>query len=881
MALKIAHFATFSPNRCGLYATARDMIAAERSVGIDAEMVDVHLEKGRFICSEGLEDGWLKTVGTGWAEKADLFVCHSAVPKKLRDSGTPIILCLHGRPESSFLLDFHKKMPTIDSSIAHGTDKRYWGFISFWPEYLYNHSRLLPKDKLFYVPAMVDLKHYTPKGVNYSFKKEKGSPNIIIADIWREDVTPYNVLYAAARFRTQYCPDAKIHLYGIPKNKKDTTRKLTEAIKKTAGIGDICPLITNIGDVFRAGDFLVTPHCIATRVVREALACGLPIVAGTGCKYTPYTADSRNQREFVAEIARCWKETKGNYQPRIDARLMAEKHFGFEQAGKAAQKVFDVIIARQKVERAKWDKTEGLRGKKYKSYDDYTAHQKSKLDDGIDWLKSYDKLYPSVLKPLVRGTMKPKSKVLCLGARTGSEVKAFLELGHFATGIDLNPGKDNKYVVTGDFHNLQYADASIDAVYTNSVDHSLNLDKMIGEVKRVLVEGGKFLMITLEGEDKYAAQHWENEDRLQAAIEKHGFTLAEKKAFKQSPLGFKNFYNFQKCIPATVIPGAVKESGLKLSLIYNPLDTKMRPDSYSTTYRNMADALCRRFAGVQHVTESCSSKDIEGDVVMFFDVHSSHEIEIEGIEGHSAVKYSYFDDPHQIESSQRYGSNPALIHKLGPEQRLSRARDRGVQHIICPYRDGYHRYFSPYFSNGDAEKLLWFPIAPDINHYTGRMTPLVDRKAEVLANGAINDGGRECYDFRQWAFQRPGITFVPHAMKGKGTPGGNAFPAYLAKYAGALALMDQYPVPKYMEIPLAGCVCFVQAHEEYKALGFVDGENCLHVTRHNFDDRIHHFRNHIADYQLIADAGRKLVESKWTSVHFADHIYEHAQKILT
>ena len=47
--------------------------------------------------------------------------------------------------------------------------------------------------------------------------------------------------------------------------------------------------------------------------------------------------------------------------------------------------------------------------------------------------------------------------VLCLAARIGTEVKAFLDLGCFAIGIDLNPGTDNRYVVHGDFHDLQFA----------------------------------------------------------------------------------------------------------------------------------------------------------------------------------------------------------------------------------------------------------------------------------------------------------------------------------------------------------------------------------------------------------------------------------------
>jgi SAM-dependent methyltransferase len=83
--------------------------------------------------------------------------------------------------------------------------------------------------------------------------------------------------------------------------------------------------------------------------------------------------------------------------------------------------------------------------------------------------------------------------VLCLGARLGTEVRALHELGYFAVGIDLNPGPNNPYVLPGDFHRIVFADDSIDAVYTNALDHVFSLDRVVGEIRRVLRPGGVFL----------------------------------------------------------------------------------------------------------------------------------------------------------------------------------------------------------------------------------------------------------------------------------------------------------------------------------------------------------------------------------------------------
>ena len=55
----------------------------------------------------------------------------------------------------------------------------------------------------------------------------------------------------------------------------------------------------------------------------------------------------------------------------------------------------------------------------------------------------------------------------------------FIDHGAFAVGIDLNPGRDNRWVVIGDFHALQYADASVDVVYTNSFDHVFELERVL------------------------------------------------------------------------------------------------------------------------------------------------------------------------------------------------------------------------------------------------------------------------------------------------------------------------------------------------------------------------------------------------------------------
>jgi len=304
---------------------------------------------------------------------------------------------------------------------------------------------------------------------------------------------------------------------------------------------------------------------------------------------------------------------------------------------------------------------------------------------------------------------------------------------------------------------------------------------------------------------------------------------------------------------------------MQLAIVYNPEDNKLGPDSYSWTYRDMLQAVIERFSPVQMITRDCNAAEIEAEAILFWDIHSSHHIKIHGIEQHSAVKVEYFNDPHQLEQRGTYSSTGKQFHKLGPRQRTERAAERGVRHIICPYRAGYNQYIHPHALGIDHWHL---PIAPA----NRRRSPSVlgIRKPEVLISGHLWEGrdGFRPYEFRRWAWGQESLTQADHSLAGQ-TPSGPYYQGYLARYAGALAACDCYVVPKYLEIPLAGCVCFCQMLPEYAELGFEDGVNCIAVDRQNLSDRVMDFLADPTRYQAIADAGRRLAAEHYTCAHFA------------
>ena len=76
------------------------------------------------------------------------------------------------------------------------------------------------------------------------------------------------------------------------------------------------------------------------------------------------------------------------------------------------------------------------------------------------------------------------SKALSLGSRRGEEIMALRNLGYNAIGVDLVPHGD--YVIKGDFHHLKFEDNEFSLVFSNSLDHAFDLQKVFDEIWRVL-----------------------------------------------------------------------------------------------------------------------------------------------------------------------------------------------------------------------------------------------------------------------------------------------------------------------------------------------------------------------------------------------------------
>ncbi len=190
--------------------------------------------------------------------------------------------------------------------------------------------------------------------------------------------------------------------------------------------------------------------------------------------------------------------------------------YGIGPAARARKKGAKTKRRQEKFDSERWQQGEATAHRQYGSYDEYVSHQASKLDKIEHRLKEVQE---EDFKEFSRRfstceQLAGARSVLCLGARLGTEVKALHKLGYFAIGIDLNPGKDNSYVLPGDFHHVVFPDASIDAIYTNALDHVFELKKVMQEVFRLLKPNGIFIVDLPPGYEEgftpgeYEASYW-------------------------------------------------------------------------------------------------------------------------------------------------------------------------------------------------------------------------------------------------------------------------------------------------------------------------------------------------------------------------------------
>lgn len=353
--MEIVHFGPFGPFRAGIYEAARDMVRADVQRGHLVSFVDVgptnntgQQEPAQVGAVDDRGGFRLVTMPPAWADSADLLVYHTGVNDGwVVRSQAPIILFIHGRPLSVFRPE-QNQQPRNGYTLlnALGDWPRIKRFVYFWPEFTAYWRNIIPAEKLApldYPP--IDLARFTPDGPRHEFGPEhKGRWNALIADAWREDVDAFEIANGAIE-AARRIPGLRVHLYSaetVPgtSNLAGCWSALLSALAYRGAMGEVNGRQPNMDHVYRAVDFVMSPNRIVTRIIGEALACGVPVLAPHGCKVTPYTADVFNPEDVGEVAARIVADLKADPAAVRAACLESAARFGLERYGEAIEAVY-------------------------------------------------------------------------------------------------------------------------------------------------------------------------------------------------------------------------------------------------------------------------------------------------------------------------------------------------------------------------------------------------------------------------------------------------------------------------------------------------------------------------------------------------------------
>ena len=291
--MKIGHCASFAPNACGLYEAARDMAIADMQAGHEVYFFDVGLYGEKHI--PGAPDKidnrggiTLKTDNPDHIWNCDIIIAHTGIPDNwYAPCQAPIIWILHGRPKACFSPEYTGKghSYSLIANLARWPRVKY--MVSFWPSHKPYWDVIIPKEKLVIFDAPpIDEKRFCPEGPMHNNRAMSGKYNIMVSESWREDIDIFEITQGLIE-ASKIVKDVKFHFYGMELPLRCFDYLFNE-LRRLGTCGEIWARRTDMEQVYRAADILISPQSIATRSIAEALSCGVPVIADIGCEFATW-----------------------------------------------------------------------------------------------------------------------------------------------------------------------------------------------------------------------------------------------------------------------------------------------------------------------------------------------------------------------------------------------------------------------------------------------------------------------------------------------------------------------------------------------------------------------------------------------------------------
>lgn len=338
--MRVAHFCGGSTYRSGMTMTVHDINKAQLKMGIDSGIVYTHdFIKGSFenggdtfegVCSKPLS----------WAKKADVIVMSSTIPLETWDWGIPIVFINHGMPQGSILMEIEQNDSVYSTALNCLNNPLIKKTVTFWREHLRTFKKYT--DNIVYVPHGIELERYNWPCEPFH---TEGNPNVIIASMWRYIKNPYNHIVAMSELKENGMPGIKLNCLGFGNRNSRSWRTFLHPFLKSGLIGEFGAMTPNLPLYFKGGDFCVEPVTGGSRILKEAMICGLPVLANEGCEWTDYTCNPDDYDSINAAVERLWSHLQ-NDREKVKQKTyqIAKDNFDVRETARQLVEIYKEVI---------------------------------------------------------------------------------------------------------------------------------------------------------------------------------------------------------------------------------------------------------------------------------------------------------------------------------------------------------------------------------------------------------------------------------------------------------------------------------------------------------------------------------------------------------
>lgn len=310
--MKLVHISMF--NGSGMHAVAKSLSEAERKLGLDSQLINMHETSPQAL--DVIAD-------------ADVFIAHTHFPnevKKRAKKNYKLVFPVHGTIEHIF----HSAVESGGHGYGHGDGlmlfmhwlKKADAIVTSWSRHQAIIQTMVDKNtKVHYVEMGVEKDFWCP---GHSEGKWAGNPSVFTAENCHSIKCPLD-LFITWPFVYEAIPEACLHACYLPNDQHRWYFPLVNANGASYG-AHISPLAfhgTALRNVFRSVDAMcgLVRYGDHNRLSLEASATGCKTISYKGNPYSTWWVDEGDQREMAKQMIAI---LKGQVEPRTDQREVAD-----------------------------------------------------------------------------------------------------------------------------------------------------------------------------------------------------------------------------------------------------------------------------------------------------------------------------------------------------------------------------------------------------------------------------------------------------------------------------------------------------------------------------------------------------------------------------